>query len=78
MTPQSNYEQARDEAAEAVKVYSQGLSPHQKEIWIDGSDFGRSYEQKQSAQKIAELEKELIDLKVKMAGVCGATEGDKT
>lgn len=54
MNPQTNYEQARDEAAEVVKVYSQGLSPHQKEIWIDGADFGRSYEQKANADLIAD------------------------
>lgn len=39
--------------------------------WQQGFDRGLE----QSAQKIAELEKELIDLKVKMAGVCGATVG---
>ena len=37
--------------------------------------LGYSNQLEQSAQKIAELEKELIDLKVKMAGVCGATVG---
>ena len=39
--------------------------------WQQGFDRGLE----QSAQKIAELEKELIDLKVKMGGVCGATVG---
>lgn len=63
MTPQSNYEQARDEAAEknASNLYDAQGDIMQQMPWSDckesfqkGSDFGLSYEQKLNADLLAD------------------------
>ena len=60
----SNYEQARDEAAEFTTVYGKTLSPHEKEIWIAGADWHRDYAQKLNADLFADnkLMKETLEL----------------
>lgn len=59
MTPQSNYEQARDEAAnERASNWNVSWAEkewkHDVETFQAGSDFGRSYEQKLNADLLAD------------------------